>query len=275
MPVVGGTFAKSATLTVKGKPGSEFVVHTVTEGTGATVGADDYAVADVLVKDWTSGKTVSDSYANKSPLVSKPSTMIASLKEALQGHKVGSRVVVIAPPATAAAQLSSGSTLGIKATDTLAMVVDITATVPSDGQVTGAQAAVPAGLPAVESPAKQPAKITIPKGAKAPTDLKTVVLVKGNGPKVEAGQTIVAQYTGVTWADGKTFDSSWKHSGAFSTPIGTGQVISGWDKGLVGQTVGSRVELVIPPSLGYKDQAQQGIPANSTLVFVIDILAAA
>ena len=57
--------------------------------------------------------------------------------------------------------------------------------------------------------------------------------------------------------------------------IGQAQVIDGWNQGLVGQTVGSQVLLVVPPSLGYGANAQGSIPANSTLVFVVDILAAA
>ena len=56
--------------------------------------------------------------------------------------------------------------------------------------------------------------------------------------------------------------------------IGAAQVIDGWNQGLVGQTVGSQILLVVPPSLGYGTTAQGSIPANSTLVFVIDILAA-
>ncbi|MFD0346804.1 FKBP-type peptidyl-prolyl cis-trans isomerase [Kitasatospora aburaviensis] len=116
--------------------------------------------------------------------------------------------------------------------------------------------------------------ITIPPGQPAPTELQQAVLIKGEGKQVKAGQTLVVQYTGVLWSNGQQFDSSWSHGGAQALQIGTGSVIEGWDKGLVGQTVGSRVELVVPPALGYKDQAQGAVPANSTLVFVIDILEA-
>jgi FKBP-type peptidyl-prolyl cis-trans isomerase len=83
------------------------------------------------------------------------------------------------------------------------------------------------------------------------------------------------QYTGATLANGKVFDSSWTDQGAFATPIGTGQVIPGWDQGLVGQTVGSRVLLSIPSNLAYGAKGQGPIPANAPLVFVVDILAAA
>ena len=287
MPVVGGTFAKSATITTSGKPSGKFVVSTVTKGTGAVINSDDNAIADVLVKDWTTGKTVSDSFSTKSPLVDPVGSMLPALKAGMLGHAIGSRIMVVAPPAQAASQISAseaqeaqqqpGSTsLGVNAKDTLVMVIDITGSVPTDGIASGTAAkSVPASLPVVNACAKKAATITIPKGATAPTALQSAVLIKGNGPKVASGQTLIAQYTGVTWADGKVFDSSWNDSGASSFPIGVGQVIKGWDQTLVGQTVGSRVEIVIPPSLGYGSTAQGSIPANSTLVFVVDILGAA
>ncbi len=110
------------------------------------------------------------------------------------------------------------------------------------------------------------------QGAAEPTELKSHVLIQGTGPKVESGEKVLVQYTGALWKDGKKFDSSLDKGQAFSFSVGGGQVIEGWDKGLQGVAVGSRVELVIPASLGYKDQAQGEIPANSTLVFVVDVL---
>ncbi len=84
------------------------------------------------------------------------------------------------------------------------------------------------------------------------------------------------QYTGAIWKNGKVFDSSWKGNGSVQFPIGAGQVIAGWDEGLVGQTVGSQVLLVIPPDKGYgaAGQPSAGIKGTTTLVFVVDILAA-
>ena len=68
------------------------------------------------------------------------------------------------------------------------------------------------------------------------------------------------------------FDSSWTRKSPATFAIGTGNVIPGWDKGLVGKKVGSRVLLVVPPADGYGAQGQGQIPANATLVFVVDIL---
>lgn len=98
-------------------------------------------------------------------------------------------------------------------------------------------------------------------------------LIKGHGKKVSQNDTIDANYTGwVRGKDGKPskFDSSWDRGSSSSFSLQ--EVVSGWTKGLAGQTVGSQVLLVVPPDEGYGDKAQKGIPANSTLYFVVDIL---
>ena len=94
---------------------------------------------------------------------------------------------------------------------------------------------------------------------------------------VTAGQTVTVHYTGVIWATGKQFDSSWDRGAPLDTVIGQGSVIAGWDEGLVGQTVGSQVLLVVPPDKGYGTAGQRraGIKGTDTLVFVVDILDAA
>jgi peptidylprolyl isomerase len=124
-------------------------------------------------------------------------------------------------------------------------------------------------------PGKGP-KITIPKTA-APKTLRVKTLIKGCGPKVTKGDYIVVQYAGVVWRTKKAFDSTWSRRQPFGATIGVDQVIKGWDKGLVGQTVGSRVLLVIPPADGYGPvgDPSAGIKGTDTIVFVVDILAAA
>ncbi|MFJ9468997.1 FKBP-type peptidyl-prolyl cis-trans isomerase [Streptomyces caniferus] len=115
------------------------------------------------------------------------------------------------------------------------------------------------------------AKPTVDKGeGSPPKKLQVKVLKKGDGPEVKKGEALNANYLGQTW-DGKAFDNSWDRGAPATFEIGSGKVIKGWDEGLVGQKLGSRVELVIPPDKGYGAQAQQNIPANSTLVFVVDL----
>jgi peptidylprolyl isomerase len=152
------------------------------------------------------------------------------------------------------------------------MAIEITRIVP--GKAHGEQVTPPAGLPTVTLADDGTPSITIPKGMAEPKDLVAQTLVKGDGPKVTSGQTLAVQYSG--WLlDGTKFDATtWKNGAPFEFQVDTGGVVKGWDKGLLGQTVGSQVLLVIPPSLGYGDSETGSIPANSTLVFVVDILAA-
>ena len=107
----------------------------------------------------------------------------------------------------------------------------------------------------------------------APADLVVQVLERGTGDLVEAGQDIEVNYLGQVWG-GSVFDSSYDRGESISFPIGVGMVIAGWDDGLVGQQVGSRVLLSIPSHLGYGDRGvpAAGIRGGDTLVFVVDIL---
>jgi peptidylprolyl isomerase/FKBP-type peptidyl-prolyl cis-trans isomerase FkpA len=96
--------------------------------------------------------------------------------------------------------------------------------------------------------------------------------VVGTGAEAVDGKSISVSYTG-TLADGTVFDSTSKDGGQpFTFTLGAGQVIKGWDEGVVGMKVGGTRKLVIPPSLGYGDQATGSIPPNSTLTFVIQLL---
>jgi peptidylprolyl isomerase len=99
-------------------------------------------------------------------------------------------------------------------------------------------------------------------------------LVKGTGTAAKTGSTVTVNYVGVLYKGGKEFDSSWKRGQPLAPfQLGQGAVIPGWDQGLVGMKVGGRRELIIPPALAYKSASQPGIPANSPLVFVVDLLA--
>ncbi len=109
--------------------------------------------------------------------------------------------------------------------------------------------------------------------AAAPKGLVVDVLSEGTGPVVTAGRTIRVHYLGQIW-NGNVFDSSFSRGAPASFPIGRGMVIQGWDRGLVGKNVGSRVLLSIPPEMGYgsRGMPQAGIGGTDTLVFVVDIL---
>jgi len=103
--------------------------------------------------------------------------------------------------------------------------------------------------------------------------LQVKVLSEGTGPAVKSGELLIADYLGQIWR-GKVFDNSYDRKEPIATPIGLGAVIKGWDVGLVGKKVGSRVLLVIPPADGYGSAGSSGagIKGTDTLAFVIDIV---
>ncbi|MEU8425353.1 FKBP-type peptidyl-prolyl cis-trans isomerase [Micromonospora sp. NPDC048835] len=118
-------------------------------------------------------------------------------------------------------------------------------------------------------------KPTVTPGTGDLKKLAVTPLIKGTGPAVKKGQNITTNYVGVFYKDGKEFDSSWKSGQPATFPIGVGQVIPGWDQGLVGVTVGSRVQLDIPGELAYgNDEAAGGGRPTGPLRFVVDVLAA-
>lgn len=131
-----------------------------------------------------------------------------------------------------------------------------------------------ANLPTVTGAFGTKPTVKIPAST-APTTLQTKVLQQGNGAKVASGQTVAIDYVGEIWKSSKVFDSSFETGRtAAAFPIGTGQVIDGFDKAIVGQTVGSRVLMVLPPDQAYgKDgNSDAGIAGDDTLVFVVDVL---
>lgn len=101
--------------------------------------------------------------------------------------------------------------------------------------------------------------------------LKIQELVVGNGQEVKSGNTVTVHYLG-TLENGSKFDSSYDRGTPFTTQIGVGQVIQGWDEGIVGMRVGGKRKLTIPAALGYGAQANGAIPANSTLIFEVELL---
>ncbi|MFM5905041.1 MAG: FKBP-type peptidyl-prolyl cis-trans isomerase [Micrococcales bacterium] len=104
---------------------------------------------------------------------------------------------------------------------------------------------------------------------------KKATLIQGKGDVVKEGQVVTVHYSGWVWSDAKNkFDSSWDKGQPVQFTVAKGQVIDGFVKALVGEKVGSQVIAVIPPAEGYGAAAQGSIPANSTLIFVVDILGA-
>ena len=273
-----GAFGKAPTVSIPAKNGSgALYTKTLIQGTGPALTSSQSLLGNFVLYDW-SGKThklLGSTYSDGVPTLFTGS-LLPGLETALEGQKVGSRVLAVIPPKDAFGA-AGNSQIGVGANDTVIFVVDMVKTFNNTAGVPGTQTSNGGGaLPTVTAGAtgKGPT-ITIPKTA-APKTLQVKTLIKGTGPVVKKGNYLVVQYTGVNYRTGKVFDSSWSRSEPWATVIGEGQVISGWDTGLVGQTVGSRVLLVIPPKDGYGSagSSSAGIKGTDTLVFAIDIISA-
>ncbi len=106
-----------------------------------------------------------------------------------------------------------------------------------------------------------------------PADLVIEDITVGEGREARPGQLASVHYVGVAHSTGREFDASWNRGETFEFPLGGGQVIAGWDQGVVGMKVGGRRRLTIPPHLGYGARGAGGvIKPNETLVFVVDLL---
>ena len=102
-------------------------------------------------------------------------------------------------------------------------------------------------------------------------ELQTETVMEGEGEGAAAGNVVTVHYIG-TLSDGTKFDSSLDRGEPFTFTLGAGQVIAGWEQGIVGMKVGEKRRLVVPSELGYGAQAIGPIPANSTLIFEVEML---
>ena len=249
----------------------------VSEGDGAAVAKDDLLSIHAVIINGRDGKVLDSTWEGQPVSVDLgDAQLLASFKSQLPGKKIGSRVLITSTPKDAFGD-QGNEQLGVKKDDPVVFVVEIISASKVLDEAEGTAVPPKAGLPTVVMNEGKPATITVPKGAKAPT--KTVVqpLIEGKGAAVKAGQNIRVAYTGALWRNGEVFDSSANRPEQpyFEFPLGQGQVIKGWDNGLKGQKVGSRVLLVIPPADGYGAAGSgEKIKGTDTLVFVVDILAA-
>jgi FKBP-type peptidyl-prolyl cis-trans isomerase len=280
---VKGAFGSTPTVTIPAeKAGSALYTKTLIQGTGSKLTTADSFVGNFSLYIWsgTTHKLATSTYgktASADTPTLLPSNLIPGLAKALIGVKEGSRVLAVIPPADGFGA-SGNSQLGITGTDTLVFVVDLVQNFANSASASGTHVSNGGGaLPTVSDPAPGKAPtITVNTKATPPKNLTVTTLIKGTGPKLTKGQYVIAQYTGSIWRTGKTFDSSWSRDAPFGFQLDASpeQVIPGWDKGLVGQTVGSRVMLTIPPADGYQSAGQPsaGIKGTDTLVFVVDIV---
>jgi FKBP-type peptidyl-prolyl cis-trans isomerase len=271
---VTGAFGKSPSVKIPDqKADGRLDVQTLIHGTGPALTSTDALLGNYAVYIWsgTTHKLAGSTYSSVPALFA--GRLLPGLTTALKNQTIGSRVLAVIPPKEGYG--SQGNPQGgVKPTDTLVFVIDLIKAYPSNASVSGKTVSAGGhGLPKVS--AGNPPTIKVPSG-KPPTKLESKTLIQGTGPTVTKGQYLIVQYSGVNWRTGKVFDSSWSHGAPFGFVIGASppQVIPGWSDGLLGQKVGSRVLLSIPPAEGYGKQgsSQAGIKGTDTLVFVVDIL---
>ena len=230
-------------------------IEVVWEGDGPVLAVGDPVLLDFYAESATDATVIGETYTSEPRAYRLTRAALGEeLVDTLAGRRVGSRLLQVLPA-------------GPDQPDPVISVLDLRPT-----RAWGEPVEPRADLPVVTLADDGTPQITVPPTA-PPVDLAIQPLLRGTGPQVSAGQVVTVQYRGVRWSDGAEFESTWGEDGLPAAfPIGVGSVIAGWDTGLVEQTVGSQVLLVVPPDLGYGGTAHE--LAEETLVFVIDILAA-
>ncbi len=116
-------------------------------------------------------------------------------------------------------------------------------------------------------------QVDVPVGQSPSYQLEIEDLVEGQGDEATPGRMVEVHYVGVSWQNGREFDSSWDRGKTFRFGLGKGAVIQGWDQGVAGMKVGGRRRITIPPMLAYGKRGAGGvIGPDETLVFVVDLV---
>ncbi len=225
-------------------------VEVIWEGEGPVAAEGDVVLLHLYGQNGVDGSQVVNTYGDLPQTFRVTSDELStSMYDAVAGRPAGSRVLVVE---------EDGDT-------PVALVIDTLA-----GRASGTPVEVPDDLPVVTDGADGAPEIAVPKGD-PPAGIKVQPLVRGEGAQVREGQTVIVQYTAITWSDGKVFDSTWAADRApFTTIVGDSKPILAWDAALIEQTVGSRVLLVAPSDTAYGGSETPW--AEETVVFVIDIL---
>ena len=206
-----------------------------------------------------------------------PATVARYLLEAFAltqveaGDTVGTRKVVVANSADVVGYTGFGLDIGNE--DGLLFVIDIVGVAPE--KPSGASQTPQPWVPSITTAEQRPSALDF-AGTPAPAEfLRDQALIEGTGDPLEEGDLVAVKYLGQTYDGAEPFDANFDSESDLVFRLGAGGVIKGWEQGLEGKTVGSRVMLAIPPRLGYGDQGSEGagIQGDDTLYFVVDVLA--
>lgn len=282
--------APLSSVTIEGKHGEEPKVtfdgrldgdqeetEVLIEGDGETVADGDTVSANLWIGNGFTQEEATSTYEQGPQPIEITSDTMEPLRDALIDHKVGERVAVLTS-AEAAYGEQGNPTIGIGNKDSVLFVIDImdrSDTVPILDGPQGEEKKPAGWAPTLIEKDGVIAGLDFTDAHEPSGELIATTLIKGDGAVVKKGQTLTVNYLGQVYNADKPFDESYSKEPA-EFPIGVGQVIDGWDKRLVGRTVGSRVILEIPPAEGYgkPGNEQAGIKGTDTLFFVVDILGA-
>lgn len=229
-------------------------VEVLAEGTGPEVVDGKAVLVNYLSESGLDGSEIGETYSDAPrAYLLTVDDVGRDIYDALSGRRVGSRILQVLP-----------------AVDDAPPTVTVFDVLPTRAQGTAVEPRD--GLPTVTL-GDDGEPTVVATDAEPPAEVTAQPLIRGEGPQIEPGEIITVQYTGATWDDATVFDSTWTEGSLPAAfPIGVGSVPMGWDDGLVEQTVGSQVLLVLPPGSGYGGADDE--LADTTLVFVVDILAA-
>ncbi|MDI2126650.1 FKBP-type peptidyl-prolyl cis-trans isomerase [Yinghuangia seranimata] len=246
----------------------------LTEGTGPVVTKYDIVKANYEGVSWSTKKVFDSSFDRGQPAEFPLLGVVKGWTQGLEGKKVGSRVQLVIPPDLGYGAAGKGD--DIKANETLVFIVDIVSDTP--GYASGTPAPANPDLPTLTTDGPKVSGITFPAGKNPPAQMVSQVLIEGGGAAITPTDTLVHQVVQWVWGDPKGLGSSWTTSGVteFSAAQANSTLGKSIAEGLAGKKVGSRVMLVIPPdkAFGAAGAPQYNIPANATLVIVIDVVQA-
>jgi peptidylprolyl isomerase len=270
---VSGKAGEAPTVQIGSKPFEvkQTESDVLTEGDGEQVAADGNVLVNYVGVNGRSGKEFDSSWKNQQPVPFSLNGVVPGFKKGLTGKHVGDRVL-IAMPAKDGYGKQGQPDAGIKGGDSLVFVVDLLATYGT--QAEGEEVQPPKDAPTLKLANGQPESLEIPKGD-PPKGLVTQPLIKGEGEQITEKSLMVMHVLAANWRTGKTVDSTWAQQSPTLLPLDQSQ-IEGLNEGVIGQTVGSRVQIIVPPDKGLgQDIKEADVKKDDTLVFVVDILAAA
>jgi peptidylprolyl isomerase len=278
---VSGAFGTEPTVTFDGQVNRvDTDYETLVEGTGPEIAIDDTVFIHLYIANGYTQEKASSTYDDKAgvPIKVTKDTFTA-FRDSIVGHTVGSRVEALATPKDAYAGQGNADS-GIGNEDSVVLVVDILDKVREAPE--GTDKTAPSRMPTLEEDGDKVTALDFSKAGSPTGDLEVITLVQGTGRAIQKGSPVALRYLGQVWDGKKPFDDNYdaefpgiSDSSGQAAPvvIGKGNVIKGWDRGLVGVKAGSRVLLEIPARLGYgKKGSGKLIKGGDTLVFVVDVL---